>query len=215
MKKFLLMIIVAFTFSGNIIAQEVSVGADVVSNYIWRGVKFGGPSVQPTVELGFGDLAIGSWGSFALSAFDVPMENDFYASYSMGDLSVGVTDYYYQGPLFETSTDSGSHALEINVGYAVDAVSISANYIVNEAGGAGSAGSDMYFELGYALENISLFVGAGDGWHSSDGEFALVNVGISVSKEVKVTEDLSLPVFGSIIVNPDAELSYLFVGFSL
>ncbi len=215
MKKYLLMILITLTFSGNIFAQEVSVGADVVSNYIWRGVKFGGPSVQPSVELGFGDLAIGSWGSFALSAFDVPMENDFYASYSVGNLSFGVTDYYYQGPLFETSTDSGSHALEINAGYSLDELSISANYIINEAGGAGSAGSDLYFELGYALENISLFVGTGDGWHSSDGELSVVNVGISVSKVVKVTEGFSLPVFGSIIVNPDAEVSYLFVGFSL
>lgn len=214
MKKMFLMTLTALVISGTVIAQEVSLGADVVSNYIWRGLKYGGPSVQPVVELGFADLAIGSWGSFALTN-DAPMENDFYLSYSAGDLSIGVTDYYYQGPLFDFSDSTGSHAFEINLGYTVNALSISGNYILNEAGGAASLGSDMYFELGYALENLDIFVGAGDGWHSSNGDFALVNIGISVSKEIKITEDFSLPVSGAVIVNPDAEMSFLYVGFSL
>ena len=34
-------------------------------------------------------------------------------------------------------------------------------YIVNEAGGAASAGGDMYFQAGYAFKDFNLFAGAG------------------------------------------------------
>lgn len=222
MRKLLFAVLAALTFSGSVFAQDVSLGADVVSNYIWRGTKFAGPSVQPYIELGSGDFTIGSWGSFALSEVDVPMENDFYASYAFGDLSLGVTDYYYQGEFTDFSDTTGSHAIEFNVGYAIGDLSFSANYILNKTpDGAGSIGNDMYFEVGYALlENLSAFVGAGDGWHSvadskGDHPFTVVNVGLSTSKEVKITEDFSIPVSGAVIYNPDADLAYLYVGFSL
>lgn len=218
MKKSLFGLLLALIFAGTTFAQEVSLGADVVSNYIWRGTKFGGPSIQPTFELGFGDLAVGTWGSFALTN-DAPMENDFYASYSLGDISFGVTDYYYQGVFSDFSDTAGSHALEINAGYTMDALSISANYIVNEAGGALSVGGDTYIEVGYSLEKVDLFVGAGNGWHTvadskGDHPFAVVNIGVSASKEVKINDSFSIPVSGAIIYNPDGDVSYFYVGFT-
>lgn len=221
MKKLLLILLAAFMISGTLQAQDVDLGADVVSNYIWRGSKVTGPSIQPHIELGIGDLALGTWGSFALtgndsSGLDYPAENDFYISYAIGDLSVGLTDYYYQGKFSEFSKSKGSHAVELNLGYTMGDLSLAANYIFNEAGGAGSAGKDKYFEASYSvLENLGIFVGAGDGWHSSDTKFAVVNVGVSASKEVKITDDFSLPVSGAVVYNPDKDVSYFYVGFSL
>ena len=59
-------------------ASELSVGADVVSSYIWRGAKFGdGAHIQPTVELSSGGFAIGAWGSFGL-ANDEDSEADLF-----------------------------------------------------------------------------------------------------------------------------------------
>jgi hypothetical protein len=214
MKKLIFAALIALTFYGNAVAQDVDMGADFVSSYVWRGVAYGGPSVQPWIELGFGDLAFGAWGSFDFVA-NAPSENDYYLSYSLGDLSIGVTDYYYRTTFSETSDTAGSHAIELNLGYAVGALSFSGNFIVNEAPAAGSAGSDMYFEVGYTAGNVNLFVGAGDGWHSTDTEFTVVNVGISASKEIKVTEDFSIPVTGAIVFNPDADVSVFYVGFSL
>ena len=63
-----------------------------------------------------------------------------------------------------------------------ECLTLSANYIVNEAGGAGSTGGDMYFQAGLAFTNFNMFVGAGDGWHTSDGKFAFCNVGLGTSK---------------------------------
>ena len=94
-------------------------------------------------------------------------------------------------------------------------LSIGANYILNEAAGAGSAGGDMYFELGYSGAAADVFIGAGDGWHSSTGDFGLVNIGVTKSKEIKITEHFSLPVSGAVIFNPDSEQLYILAGISL
>jgi hypothetical protein len=191
------------------------VGTDVYTNYIWRGTKFGtGPSLQPSVKFVTSGLTLGVWGSFDASGY---AETDPYISYSFPfGLSLGVSDYYYPGLLvFEISDTAGSHALEINAGFTKEGLSLSANYIVNKAGYAGSAGGDMYFQAGYAFKYFNIFLGAGDGWHTSDGDFAICNLGIGTSKIIKVTDTFSIPVNGQVILNPEREHLYVVVGFSL
>jgi len=191
---------------------EVSTGVDYYSTYVWRGVAYSGPSLQPSVEISSGGFAIGAWGS---QGFDGFQEMDLYAGYELDfGLYLGVTDYFYpststgaSGPFLE----SDSHAFELNAGYSQDALSLSANYIF---GGSGSVGDDLYFELGYSLSQADLFIGAGDGWHSSDTEFTVVNIGIGTSKEITVTDTFSIPLSGAVILNPDTEDLYIVVGFS-
>lgn len=220
-----IILVIAIAFSLPMFAQEeesespFSVGGDLVSSYVWRGSKIGtGPNIQPYVELALGNFTIGSWGSFSYHGTGDVMEADLYASYGFDfGLSLGVTDYYYQGsPFFRYTTDSASHAFELNLGYELGSLSISANYILNDAsmGGPANSGSDMYFELGYAFEYFDIFVGAGDGWHTSDAEFAVCNVGISTSSDIKITDSFSLPVSGAVIVNPEKEEFNLVVGIS-
>jgi len=196
--------------------SSFDLGADLVSNYIWRGTKFGtGPAVQPFVEFSAGGLSVGSWGSFGITDAEAP-EADLYLSYGFDfGLSIGVTDYYYPGTeYFDYSTATGAHGLEVNLGYEIAGISIGANYMINEAGGAGTAGGDMYFELGYSVKSLGLFVGAGDGWHTSDGEFSVCNVGLSVSKEIEISKSYSLPLSGSVILNPETEQYYVVFGVS-
>jgi len=190
-------------------AQEVSTGVDIYSTYVFRGVAFAGPSIQPTVEFTAGGFAIGAWGSQGYDGFQ---EMDLYAGYEFDfGLSIGVTDYYYPGTDY---FDSDSHAFEINTGLDISNFSLSANMILNEASGAGSAGNDLYFEAGLSLGAADLFVGAGDGWHSTDGKFALVNVGIGTTKSIIITDTFSIPLRGTVILNPDSEQFYIVVGVS-
>ena len=194
--------------------SKFTAGADLYSNYIWRGTKYGqGPSVQPSLKFVSGGLTAGVWGSFDASGY---AEADPYISYTLPfGLSLGLTDYYYPGlAFFEVSDTAGSHAFEINGGFAKGGFSLSANYIVNEAGGAASAGGDMYFQAGYAFKDFSLFAGAGNGWHTSDSKFALCNLGIGSTKTIRITDSLSIPVNGQIILNPEKEQLYIVVGFS-
>lgn len=219
-RRYLLIVFVSIVSFVNINAQESSTsfdaGADLVSNYIWRGTKFGtGPALQPWVEFSAGNFAVGSWGSFGFTDNEAA-EADLYLSYGFDfGLSIGLTDYYYPGSdYFDYSTATGSHGFEVNLGYEIAGLSLGANYMLNEAPGAGTAGGDMYFELGYSIESVSLFVGAGDGWHTSTGDFAVCNVGMSVSKSLEITESFSLPLSGSIILNPETEQFYVVAGLS-
>ncbi len=190
-------------------AQQIETGADFYSTYVFRGVAFSGPSFQPYTEFTAGGFSIGAWGS---QGFDGFQEMDLYAAYEFDfGLSLGITDYYYPGtPFFE----GDSHAFELNVGLEVDKFSFSGNYILNEAEDAGSAGDDLYFEAGVNFGKTDFFIGAGDGWHSMDGDFALVNVGITTSKSVKINDNISIPLSGSVVLNPDSEQFYIFFGVS-
>jgi hypothetical protein len=194
--------------------SKFSAGADVYSNYIWRGTKFGkGPSVQPTVKFVSGGLTLGVWGSYDASGY---AETDPYLSYSFPfGLSVGLTNYYYPGlKIFNVTDTAGSNALELNAGFTKGGLSLSANYIVNQAGGAGSAGGDKYFQATYAFTNFNLFAGAGDGWHTSNGKFGFCHVGVGTSKTIKLSETFSIPVNGQVILNPEKEQLFVVVGFS-
>ncbi len=198
-------------------AQSFDTGVDFYSTYIFRGVAFSGPSIQPYVEFSTGGFSIGAWGSQGIDGLASEgslgfQEMDLYAAYEFDfGLSIGLTDYYYPGTDY---FDSGSHAIELNLGFELDNFSLSGNYMFNEAEGAGSAGSDLYFEAGLSFGSVNIFAGAGDGWHSMDGDFALVNVGLATTKEIKVTESFSIPLTGAAILNPDTEQFYIVVGIS-
>lgn len=216
-------IIITALFTSNLSAQDTenekpskfSPGVDFYSSYIWRGSKEGtGPAVQPYLEFAAGGLTIGAWGSFDASGFG---ETDLYASYSLPfGLSLGVTDYYLTDlDYFDYSDSTGSHAFELTAGYEIGGLSLSANYIVNKAGGVESEGGDTYVEAAYAFKHFGVFLGAGNGWTTSDGDFAVCNIGIKAEKEIKITDTFSVPVNGQVIFNPDQKSLYVVVGFSL
>ncbi len=203
-----------------------TLGADVVSSYVWRGTYFGGPSIQPGIAFNQGGFTLGAWGSWG---FDNSVrEADLYISYEFGfGLSLGITDYHYQGGAnwLRFGSDSAAHAYELNAGYQLGSLSLSANYILNQSdGGDGSGalsmGGDTYFELTYAFKSFDVFVGAGNGWHTTIDEdngadvFSVCRIGIATTKEVKITDDYSLPLFGSVEVNPNGEEFNLVVGVS-
>ncbi len=150
-------------------------------------------------------------------------------------LYLGFTDYMFPGAGFELTNfnnyddpaGAGSHAIEINASYSGPEsvpLSISVNVFVHNV-----MDNPIYFELGYSVPvgdvGLDLFVGGavGDGAAyygavKDDGTpktFDIVNTGIKASKEIKITDSFSLPIFGSIIVNPATEDLFYVVGFSL
>ena len=209
-------LIVMLSLTALVTQAQWSLGTDVYSQYVWRGVQYGsGPAVQPWVDYSNSGFSIGAWGSVTYS--DNFQEMDLYASYATEfGLTLGVYDYYYPGTeWFDMSDTAGAHGIELNLGYEIEGLSLSANYIVNEAPAAGTQGDDKYFEVGYSFADFGIFVGAGDGWHTTDHDFKVVNIGISTSKDITLSEDLVIPVSGSVILNPDTEQFFVVVGFSL
>ncbi|MFA5366619.1 MAG: hypothetical protein WC333_01945 [Dehalococcoidia bacterium] len=221
MKNLLFTILFAF-IAISLFAQETqekpspfSAGADFYSSFIWRGSKLGtGPAFQPCVKYATDNLVIGAWGSFDASGFT---ETDLFFSYTLPfNLSLGMTDYYSPAlEYFDYSDSTGSHAFEINAAYTIEGLTLNANYIINEAGGMGSKGGDMYFQALYQFKHFNMSVGAGDGWLTTDNKFNVCHIGIGTVKEIKITDKFSIPVTGQVVLNPEQEKLYVVVGFSL
>lgn len=187
-------------------------GLDIYSSYIFRGTRYGtGPSFQPNFKISGQSLTAGVWGAFDATGY---AEADPYITYAFPfGLTIGITDYYYPDlKLFDTSVETGSHALELNLGFTVKGFSLSANYIVNEAGGIGSSGGDKYFQAGYSFSSFNIFLGGGDGWHTSDGNFNICNIGIGAVKQINITEKFAIPLTGQVIINPEREQLFVVAG---
>jgi len=194
-------------------------GADLYSSFIWRGTRLGsGPAIQPVIEFTSGAITAGAWGSYDFNDYQ---EVDVYLSVALpAGFSIGITDYYTPGlKYFDYSPPSGSHAFEFTLDFEGGNLDVSANCVINEAGGAGSSGGDLYFEAGYSFKLLRLFAGAGNGWHTYDPDtdesvFAICNLGLEVSKTLMVTERFSIPVTGQLILNPYSEQMFLVAGFT-
>ena len=201
-------------------ASQWTTGADFYSSYVWRGTRQGsGPAIQPVIEFTTGSFTAGAWGSFDFNDYQ---EIDLYLSFALTEsVSIGIQDYYLPGlSYFDYSAASGSHAYEVNLIYSGEQVSLEADYVINEAGGIGSCGGDLYFEAGFSFDYFTVFMGAGNGWHTYDpvddeGAFNVCNIGLEVSRDIIITDRFSIPVTGQLIFNPDSETMFLVVGFTL
>lgn len=198
-------------------AQETSswtTGVDLYSSYVWRGTKFGsGPALQPTVKYTKGGFSIGAWGNYCFSTEEAK-EADLFASYAIGlgensSLTISATDYYFPDAEY---FDGDSHFFEPMISLGLGKLSLSAAYM---KGSDDSDIEDTYLEAGFNAGTVILFAGAGDGQYTEDGDFEFCNVGIKTSRTIKISDSFSIPVNGSIILNPSTEQFNIVVGISL
>jgi hypothetical protein len=239
MTLFVLLVILPVThFSTTVWAQDavskfgsVDVAADLVSRYIWRGFDFGNSvSIQPTLSYSFGGFNAGLWGSYALAYESANYDEiDIFASYAIstkaGTFKPLVTDYtfpYLNTKFFHFDDDStGSHTIEAGLAYSGPVkFPITAFFGVNVYNDGDHA---PYLELGYPITlndvSLTLFAGGTKGkcrWYGiTEDKIAVLNVGVTASKTIAVTEKFSLPVAATFVVNPYAEKSYLIFKISL
>ena len=207
--------------------QSVSIGADVVSRYVWRGADFGeSMSVQPGLTFGFRGLEVGAWGSYSVSASGADFnENDLWATYTIGvsggaSIVVGVTDYYFPAPGAEGFSSTNSHTLELSA-----AVTGPERFPVSLYGGVmarNDPDNSVYLEASFPVsvfEDVEVGLVAGmvagaSGFYGTDAA-AVINLGVSASKAIEITDSFSLPVSVSYIFNPDQDRAFLVFGLSL
>ena len=210
LKRMLVAAIVAlFTLSASY--AQLSLGADVVSRYVWRGADFGNsPSIQPGISYSLGNFEVGAWSAWSVNGDPSGNENDLYLSASLGPVGLTLTDYFFpvyggEDDFFNYGDTAGVHTLEIGLSYGIGALSVMGAINVS-----GDADNSKYVELGYELlssdeMSAGLVVGLGDGFYTSEGGFGAVHVGINASKD---------SYSASYIINPDGKTSFLVFGVS-
>ena len=209
--KFTLLTIVAL-LSPNI-SYSQDFGADLVSSYVWRGAQFGsGAHIQPYMDLGSGNLTGGVWGSFPTSAKGGGNELDLWVSYDFGLLALTVTNYTFpsEGGVYADGEGlfNGDYT-ELAASTSIMGVDLSAGYFTEVEA--------LYVELGFSTGAVDIAFGYGD--DQADGFYAgggsgLVNMSFSGSKDIQISDNYALPVFGSFIINPEAETAFLVFGIS-
>lgn len=208
--------------------QSAFIGADVVSRYVWRGADFGESlSVQPALTFGFGDLEVGAWGSYSISASGATAnENDLWASYAIdvsngASIAFGVTDYYFPLPGAEEGFSyTNSHTLELSV-----SVTGPESFPISLFGGVmarNDPDNSVYLEAGLpvsAFEGVEIGLVAGvvagaSEFYDTEGA-AVVNLGVSATKALEISDSFAPPASVSYIFNPDQDRAFLVFGLSL
>ena len=209
--KFTLLTIVAL-FSTNI-SYSQDFGADLVSSYVWRGTQFGsGSHIQPYMDLESGNLSGGIWGSFPTSAKGGGNERRSWKCYDFGPLALTIANYTFPGEGGVYSKGEGlfnGDYTELSASTSIGGVDLSAGYFTEVEA--------LYIELGTSIGAVDVALGYGDDSADAfyaDGESGLINMSFSGSKDIQITDSYSLPVFGSFIINPEAETAFLVFGIS-
>lgn len=209
---------------------EASIGADFVSRYIWRGQDLGGVSFQPTLGLDWKGLSLSAWGSVGISNPADTKEFDLTLSYTIGGFNIGVTDYWFDAGLdplnryFMYRSDCTNHVFEANIGYDFGFAAI--QWYTNFAGNdgvnpAGKRAFSSYVELSapFSLTGADWTAAVGAVPFATDfygtEKFALVNISVTASKEITVTDTFSIPVFAQVAANPYTREAFFVIGFTL
>ena len=165
------------------------------------------------MELGSGSLTGGVWGSFPTTASGGGNELDLWVSYDFGPLAFTVTNYSF--PTNDGTYGDGNPGL-----FDSDWMEISGSADLGPVGltiGYFTDAEALYVEAGFPIGAIDIGIGFGsdskDAFYAG-GDSGLVNLSFGGSKDIKITEDYSLPVSGSFIYNPDSEAAFMVFGMS-
>lgn len=221
------------------VKNPISISCDVMSRYVWRGTDFGGsPSIQPGIEYSNAGFSVGAWGAYATNVTGV-QETDLYISYTYKEMfSLIFTDYFFPDELvdykyFDFDKSTTGHILEVTLSFSGTTQFPLSMFVATNIWGAdakktntnGTAGDieySTYAELTYSFNHFDLFMGCNltsidkeKGESGFYGDYiGIVNLGITSTKVISITNKFKLPLTASLITNPQSEKIYLVAGIS-
>ncbi|MBO4398100.1 MAG: hypothetical protein J5805_06155 [Bacteroidaceae bacterium] len=209
---------------------ETDISADIVSQYIWRGQDLGDVSLQPTLGVSYKGLSLTSWGSVGLKSIDEAKELDLTLAYTTGGFNIGITDYWFnaggdpKNRYFKYDSHSTNHVFEANIGYDFDKFSL--QWYTNIAGNdgynkKGKRAYSSYFDVNVPFKLFTCDWSATLGVvpYATDfynvNKFSVINVAVQATKDIKITDSFTIPIFASIATNPHDQKAYLIFGLQL
>lgn len=206
---------------------EASVGADIVSSYIWRGTDCGGVSIQPSLSVGYKGLSLTAWGSVGFDKEDTK-ELDLTLGYAIGGFSAAITDYWFapyddaaKVGYFKYGAHNTMHTFEGTLAYDFGPLALSWNTYFAGADYTkenGKRAYSTYVGISAPFKLATLDWTAEVGFTPWEGaysdKFNVTNLTLKAAKEIPVTESFSLPVFAQLTFNPYTQGTYFVFGLS-
>ena len=210
---------------------ETTISSDVVSSYIWRGQDLGSAAIQPTLGVGYKGLSLSAWGSYGIADPADAKEFDLTLAYTLDGLNIGITDYWFNaggldpdGRYVKYDAHGTNHVFEANVGYDFGFASVQwyTNFTGNDGiNKDGKRAYSSYAEIAvpFKLATVDWTARAGavpycTTFYGTTG-FAVTHLSLQATKDIKVTDAFSIPVFGQVIANPCTQKAYLVLGLTL
>ncbi|MDR3610213.1 MAG: hypothetical protein P4L27_06610 [Ignavibacteriaceae bacterium] len=230
--------------AAQISAQPISItlNADFVSRYIWQGINLNdAPNIQPSITMKVRGLQCGFWGSYGLTHlnsidahYNSSQEIDTWGSYTIdgpnkSSLTAIITDYYFANSgirignfnNYNNKNGPGAHIIEAGLTMGgPESFPILISGCINVYNDKGN-NMYIYAEYGFKVDDasISIFTGTTPGSQENPlyntDRFSIINIGLKASKQIKISESYSIPVYCSYILNPNMEISYLVFGITL
>lgn len=228
----ILPVVIALGFFIPVKSQNFFVKGDLVSSYIWRGMKNGGISLQPSFGFNYKGLSIYAWASTSFQK--EKNEIDLYIDYSYRNLKLSFGDFFTQGAdnqfkYFDYRSGHTRHVYDLGAEYTIcDRFPLKVSWYTMVAGDdfiVNGRDDDYtvekrcfstYIELQYpfSVKDVDCSVALGlTPWKGFYAENAAVNnVALSISREFRINENLSLPLTGKLIGNPYENKIYVMLG---
>ena len=218
-------------------STNFKISADIVSRFVWRGQYPGGSfaHIQPLLYYSKCNFEIGAWGTYAISG--EYKEVDLYVKYYIKDFSITATNYYM--PVFADGSVSSFNTKFYNFNSKTTANQIelalqyknSGNFPIGILVGTFIYGNDhnygyklenddknyysTYIELNYTTKNSDIFIGMTPKEGFYGNTWGVINIGVKGRKNIKISNNFSIPVFASLVTNPQAESIYAVFGLTL
>lgn len=226
--------VAALVFTNEVAAQErrcraeFGGGADIVSNYMWRGLREAGVSFQPSLSFSVGAFSIAAWGStdFAAASY---REMDLTLAYGVGPVDLSLADIYCVSPAGEKRDSYGyfsfgkgsPHRIEAGIRWRIsEQVPVTLAWYTTLFGGsdynaAGKRVFASYFEISYpfTFKGIDLEAGIGMvswnayGVYGIDRDFYVQDVHFNAGRNWRFEglAGLEFGIFTSVSWNPALE----------
>ena len=232
MRKFVLYglsFIICHLFFIPVRAQKTTINADVVSCYVWRGQDLGSAALQPTLAIANKGLSLTAWGSYGLVNPNDNKELDLTLDYTIGGLNIGITDYWTNdggdpnARYFKYDAHGTNHVFEANIGCDFGFASLNwcTYFAGNDYNEDGKRAYSSYMEITVPFKFSAIEWTATAGavpsasvQYGTNG-FAVTNLSLRATKDMKVTDSFSIPVFAQVTANPCSQKAYLVLGFTL
>lgn len=210
---------------------KIDYSANFQSRHIWRGtLTCDSWNIQPTINVSNKNFLMGAWAAYTLN--NSYAEVDLYIAYTIKNFTVALLNYFCPDEtqvfnrLFDFNQSTTQHTLDLTMSYEGPKkfpIRFMASTLIwgddlNPSNGDNYFSS--YIESGFYWNrnqnqefDFHLGVSPFKGYYANS--FNVVSIGSSITQNINITKEFSMPIFGKLIVNPHTENIFFVFGLSL
>lgn len=234
--KKIFVLLVFTVICSDIIAQSFFVSADIVSNYIFRGRKFGNICLQP--YFGYSNYGFTGkvWASTEFNAGE--NEIDLYLEYKYKGFTISFQNVFFQPAgksfdYFNYRKFETMHDFEAGLKYCFsEKIPITLSWYTKVAGSdyfvnhspedrefKGKQMYSSYIQLSYPFSakdfDFNVEIGATPWRGTYADKFAINNISFLVNKKIYINDKFSFSIYGQLIANPFDNRMFFVGGLSI